>query len=170
MLPEPADLAMDAGALAGVNVLLWLLSLPLGKVWPVDFIWSCWPPVQCVLILARAWPAWPSDGVRRLLACTLVAVWGWRLTFNFVSRGGVGHEASAPARTGSPRGAGASAAALVSGVLAAADAVRPSLTVATALGWRTHGTAKLGSCAPGDGAEISTCTLHVFSKRGPGEA
>ena len=92
MLPEPVDLAMDAGALAGVNVLLWLLSLPLGKVWPVDFIWSGWPPVQCVLILARAWPAWPSDGVRRLLACTLVAVWGWRLTFNFVSRGGVGHE------------------------------------------------------------------------------
>ena len=57
MLPEPADLAMDAGALAGVNVLLWLLSLPLGKVWPVDFIWSCWPPVQCVPLLLRPPPA-----------------------------------------------------------------------------------------------------------------
>ena len=102
--------------------------------------------------------------VNRLLAP------GGIFTLVSCSRGGVGHEASAPARTGSPRGAGASAAALVSGVLAAADAVRPSLTVATALGWRTHGTAKLGSCAPGDGAEISTCTLHVFSKRGPGEA
>ena len=40
MLPEATHLAIDAGALAGVNVLLWLVSMPLGKVWPVDFIWS----------------------------------------------------------------------------------------------------------------------------------
>ena len=94
MLPEATHLAIDAGALAGVNILLWLVSLPLGKVWPVDFIWSGWPPVQCILILARAFPQWQSGGaeVRRLLTCVLVAVWGWRLTCNFVARGGVGHE------------------------------------------------------------------------------
>ena len=75
MLPEPHDMAVDAGALAGVNVALWLVSLGLGKVWPVDFIWSGWPPIMCAIILGRAWPDWPVDGqVRRLLACALVSV------------------------------------------------------------------------------------------------
>ena len=94
MLPEATHLAIDAGALAGVNILLWLVSLPLGKVWPVDFIWSSWPLVQCIIILARAFPQWQSGEaeVRRLLTCVLVAVWGWRLTCNFIARGGIGHE------------------------------------------------------------------------------
>ena len=37
------DIISDAAGLLGLNVFLWLVSLYLGKTWPVDFIWSCWP-------------------------------------------------------------------------------------------------------------------------------
>lgn len=87
--------ATDAACLASLNVLLWLVSLRLGKCWPVDFIWSGWPPVLCAIILAREpvrlWP--PAQHVwRQWAVCALVATWGCRLTANFVRRGGVGHE------------------------------------------------------------------------------
>ena len=82
-------IVQDAATLGSINVLLWLLSLPLGKTWPVDFIWSLWPSVQGIVILTRA-----PEGVcsRQIVVCVLVAVWGYRLTHNFVSRGGIGHE------------------------------------------------------------------------------
>ena len=90
---------LDAACLAGLNVLLWLVSLRLGKCWPVDFIWSGWPPVLCAIVLARE----PVTGAlhagdrhqhawRRWMVCALVAAWGVRLTANFLRRGGVGHE------------------------------------------------------------------------------
>ena len=84
------DVAADALTLLSICVLLWLVSLRLGKTWPVDFIWSGWPLLQCALIIARD----PHGGLfaRRTLTCALVALWGGRLTYNFVSRGGIGHE------------------------------------------------------------------------------
>ena len=91
-MPESADptedVAADALTLLSICVLLWLVSLRLGKTWPVDFIWSGWPLLQCALIIARD----PHGGLfaRRALTCTLVALWGGRLTYNFVSRGGIG--------------------------------------------------------------------------------
>ena len=84
------DIAADALGLLGLNVGLWLVSLWLGKTWPVDFIWSCWPCWQCAVILTRGGAASPTW--RSLVTCVLVAVWGWRLTANFVVRGGIGHE------------------------------------------------------------------------------
>ena len=63
---------------------------------PVDFVWSNWPIVQCLLILARASVHAKGDatvvGSRAYLVVTLVIVWGLRLTTNFVGRGGIGHE------------------------------------------------------------------------------
>jgi len=84
------DIISDAAGLLGLNVVLWLISLHLGKTWPVDFIWSTWPCYQCVVILARG--AAPAPTWRALVTCVLVAVWGWRLTLNFIVRGGIGHE------------------------------------------------------------------------------
>ena len=42
-----------------------------------------------MLIVART-----SSGLchRQLITCVLVALWGYRLTHNFVARGGIGHE------------------------------------------------------------------------------
>ena len=88
--PTDHGLEQDAITLGGINLAFWLASLGLGKTWPVDFIWSCFPPLLCLLIIVRE----PDTGVceRRIVGCTLVATWGFRLTHNFVSRGGVGHE------------------------------------------------------------------------------
>lgn len=88
--PPPVDLLYDGCSLVGVNVALWVLSLILGKTWPVDFIWSCWPPVQSILIYVRH----PDEGacMRQLATFCLIFVWGWRLTHNFIYRGGIGHE------------------------------------------------------------------------------
>ena len=95
--PVPAleHVLADGLLLLAINVLLWLASLRLGKTWPVDFIWSCWPPLQCARILSRR----DDDdggllylGARRAGVVALVCCWGARLTWNFVSRGGVGHE------------------------------------------------------------------------------
>jgi len=85
-----AGLATDAAALGATNVVLWLLSLVLGKTWPVDFVWSTFPLVMC----ARVMLGNREEGVcdRQLLVCVCVAVWGLRLTQNFISRGGIGHE------------------------------------------------------------------------------
>lgn len=85
-------IAADATTLAAINVVLWALStFLLGKTWPVDFVWSGWPPLMCLLIIARGDA---TEGVceRQIVVCVLVALWGYRLTHNFVSRGGIGHE------------------------------------------------------------------------------
>jgi steroid 5-alpha reductase family enzyme len=87
----PADIATDAATLGGINVLLWLVSLPLGKTWPVDFIWSGWPPIMCAVIVVRVAIS-TGQCLRLLVVCSLVAIWGYRLTHNFVARGGIGHE------------------------------------------------------------------------------
>ena len=77
-----------AQGLLGVNVALWLSSLWLGKAWPVDFIWSSWPLAHAFLLMRPGWHMrW-----REVLALAVIVVWGVRLTANFVSRGGVGHE------------------------------------------------------------------------------
>ena len=70
-------IVVDALSLLGLNVVLWLVSLPLGKTWPVDFIWSNWPIYQAAMIYSR------SDGVdgdkdRQVLVFCLVCVWGFR--------------------------------------------------------------------------------------------
>ena len=85
-----AGLALDASILGGTNVLLWLVSLVLGKTWPVDFIWSNFPLVLCARVILSNRGAGLRE--RQLLVCTVVAVWGYRLTHNFVARGGIGHE------------------------------------------------------------------------------
>ena len=84
-------ISADAATLLGINVFLWIVSLILGKTWPVDFIWSGWPPVQCLIIL---WRGGGDGGIcaRQQFVCVLVALWGYRLTHNFVIRGGIGHE------------------------------------------------------------------------------
>lgn len=71
-----------AAALAAINTALWLVSLAIGKAWPVDFIWSSWPILHAL---------WLSGG-SPTLPLALTAVWGLRLTANFVRRGGIGHE------------------------------------------------------------------------------
>ena len=86
--PLIGAIAVDAATLLGLNVSLWLVSLLLGKTWPVDFIWSLWPPAQCLAILVRG----AVVCRRTVLVCTLTVTWGWRLTHNFVARGGIGHE------------------------------------------------------------------------------
>lgn len=89
-IPIGGGLQWDAATLGGINVALWLLSLVLGKTWPVDFIWSGFPALQCLLVIVRH----PGGGVceRRVVGCALIATWGFRLTQNFVARGGIGHE------------------------------------------------------------------------------
>lgn len=90
-----AGLQWDAAILGGINVTFWIVSLFLGKTWPVDFIWSGWPPLQCLLIIARSSASSSLDAGlchRQIIGCVLVATWGYRLTHNFVARGGVGHE------------------------------------------------------------------------------
>ena len=90
MATSPSNgLLSDGLALAGINVSLWLVSLALGKTWPVDFIWSMWPPLHCARIVSRSTH---GCGARQAVVCALVAAWGLRLTLNFVSRGGIGGE------------------------------------------------------------------------------
>jgi steroid 5-alpha reductase family enzyme len=71
-----------------VNIALWLLSLRLGKAWPVDFIWSAWPIAHALLLVEPGW----TGRWRQVLALGIIVVWGARLTANFVRRGGIGHE------------------------------------------------------------------------------
>jgi steroid 5-alpha reductase family enzyme len=87
------------GALVLLNVVLWLASLALGKAWPVDFIWSGWPPCLALHLALEEGSSgggggWPllQLGARQWVVLALVWAWGLRLTANFVARGGVGHE------------------------------------------------------------------------------
>ena len=84
-------IVVDALSLLGLNMLLWLVSLPLGKTWPVDFIWSNWPIYQASIIYSRS-AGVGGDKDRQILVFSLVCVWGFRLTNNFYARGGIGHE------------------------------------------------------------------------------
>lgn len=92
---SPADLNVyalvrpHAIGLTSINVGLWLLSLGLGKTWPVDFIWSSWPIIQSACLAAVADS---SDKPRNALVAAAVSIWGLRLTTNFIARGGIGHE------------------------------------------------------------------------------
>jgi len=80
----------DAGILLLINISFWGLSLIVGKCWPVDFIWSNWPPLMSLLILLRS-PLKFYSSKQKLFVGT-VCFWGIRLTSNFLLRGGVGHE------------------------------------------------------------------------------
>jgi steroid 5-alpha reductase family enzyme len=83
----------SAGAsLLAANVALWLWSLRLGKAWPVDFIWSSWPVALAVALAVDNYAPEAGLSLRVGVVCLLVAAWGFRLTFNFVQRGGIGHE------------------------------------------------------------------------------
>jgi steroid 5-alpha reductase family enzyme len=92
-------------ALISFNVSFWLLSVVVGKSWPVDFIWSTWPFLQlCYLLwdstISCTWGWNPmlhcsgTWGWQAALQVAVTFVWGSRLTLNFVDRGGVKHEKS----------------------------------------------------------------------------
>jgi len=87
---ELDDVLLDGMVLLVTNVLLWLISIPLGKTWPVDFIWSNFPIYNCIAIYVRDEKRGNRD--RQMMVMCLVCVWGFRLTHNFISRGGIGHE------------------------------------------------------------------------------
>ena len=100
-------------ALAAVNTALWFLSLLLGKTWPVrgisgglfvlrltqhwwrcvqvDFIWSSWPPAHAAWLVATSTEHATTTTERNTALLAIVALWGIRLTGNFVRRGGIGH-------------------------------------------------------------------------------
>ena len=87
------DIWKDGMMLLCVNVSLWVVSLGLGKTWPVDFVWSSWPIVQGWLILMRQRGVGEDVPIWRAGCLVgLISIWGARLTFNFVRRGGIGHE------------------------------------------------------------------------------
>lgn len=87
---EITDILSDGMVLLITNILLWFISIPLGKTWPVDFIWSNFPIYHCVAIYVRDEQRGSRD--RQMMVMCLVCVWGFRLTHNFISRGGIGHE------------------------------------------------------------------------------
>jgi steroid 5-alpha reductase family enzyme len=76
--------------LVAVNVALWIISLLLGKTWPVDFIWSSWPIAHTYILITSEGSS--SDSIHKGLILLIVSIWGLRLTANFISRGGIGHE------------------------------------------------------------------------------
>ena len=84
------DLALHAWWLLGINVALWVASLILGKAWPVDFIWSSWPIAHVLHIIYTTPHA--TGSADAVAVAAVVTVWGLRLTYNFISRGGIGHE------------------------------------------------------------------------------
>lgn len=89
---ELTDVWTDGTVLLFTNLLLWLVSIPLGKTWPVDLIWSNFPIYQCIAIYVRDRDKERGNRDRQLMVFCLVCVWGFRLTHNFVARGGIGHE------------------------------------------------------------------------------
>lgn len=80
----------DLALMLVINISLWLLSVLVGKCWPVDFIWSSWPGLMAGMILVRSPLKFVSP--KQWLFFALLWFWGLRLTINFISRGGVGHE------------------------------------------------------------------------------
>jgi len=85
-----------AFVLFGINVALWVVTLVIGKAWPVDFIWSGWPPMLALHLFyeGRASGTLGIDDWNGPAGMTVILVWIWglRLTVNFLARGGVGHE------------------------------------------------------------------------------
>ena len=84
------DVILLAQYLLVVNILLWLLSLAVGKAWPVDFIWSSWPIFQLSYLLFQK--KQNESSWQLILHLIVTTLWGLRLTTNFVKRGGIGHE------------------------------------------------------------------------------
>lgn len=65
--------------LLAINVVLWALSLMIGKAWPVDFVWSSWPIYQSYLLATE--PHGGSDGHgttawRSWAVVAVVTLWG----------------------------------------------------------------------------------------------
>jgi len=81
----------DLLLLLGMNFFLYLVSLYLVNTYPVDFVWSMYPPFLIYLIYFRSIPVDPVIP-RMLVVFPLIMVWGFRLTSNFLGRGGIGHE------------------------------------------------------------------------------
>ena len=89
------DFVGFAFALFLINLLLWVVSLIIGKAWPVDFIWSSWPVLHLGYLLYDNYRALGlphgSDWYPYVhLVVTLIH--NVRLTSNFIKRGGIGHE------------------------------------------------------------------------------
>ena len=88
---ELTDVWTDGVVLLVFNVFLWLVSLPFGTTWPVDLVWSNFPIYTCIAICVRDEEE-RGNRDRQLMVVCLVCVWGFRLSHNFVARGGIGHE------------------------------------------------------------------------------
>ena len=73
-----------------MNILLWFIPILLKKTWPVDFIWSNFPIYHCIAIYV--WDDQRGNRDRQTMVMCLVSVLGFRLTHNFISRGGTSHE------------------------------------------------------------------------------
>lgn len=85
LLAEQSPLLCTAVADIAATVVIFLLSVLLRNTSLYDPYWSV-APIALVLVWAKL-PAGGSDGaVRIVLVLTLVAVWGLRLTWNFLRR------------------------------------------------------------------------------------
>ena len=76
-----------------INITLWLLSLLVGKAWPVDFIWSSFPIyLLSFLLYDDCYSSLEFCSWKPFVTLIVTSIWGLRLTFNFINRGGIGHE------------------------------------------------------------------------------
>ena len=93
-MAPPPNMWLDLIILLGLNFVLYLHSLLVKNTFMVDFIWSGWPPILTYVIFLRLTSEETSQlSLPRLITLfPLIMVWGFRLTHNFLSRGGVGHE------------------------------------------------------------------------------
>ncbi len=66
--------------------IVWLLSVVTRECSWVDRVWSICPPVYCLIVAYGS----GFDSARVNLMTVLVVLWGARLTFNFVRKGGFG--------------------------------------------------------------------------------
>ena len=64
----------------------WLLSVITREVSWIDRLWSICPPVYCLIVAFATDFEWARVNIMTLL----VVLWGARLTFNFVRKGGYG--------------------------------------------------------------------------------
>lgn len=75
-------LAANLGAVAGMMLLLWLISIPLGDVSFIDSFWA----FGFVLIGCVTTRLFPFGGIHQHLLTVLVVVWGLRLGFYLLWR------------------------------------------------------------------------------------
>jgi len=102
-MDEYTDVGTHACWLATINMVLWVSSLVLGKCWPVDFIWSSWPIFHAGWLLHTVvgdctFKDFLSEPLpwSIFLVVGITAVWGIRLTLNFIRRGGAYNATNAP--------------------------------------------------------------------------